>query len=269
MDGELAEKNPLKISAESSICKINLSEFVVKDYKVFCPDNYRVVCQLGELAGGGNFYPNTGTFLIDSNQQCKLVNNFEQLIPRIAKDLGISEEAALEKTVDFFSNSQLHVYPVGVQGKVYRFMNTLQNYIPVSYTVQAVSIAKTTGLTGFKIITQAPLTFVGSCYLGSIFFGYVGSVAGDNMVGVVFNATSYVLSRPMRGVEITLNGLILRPVSNLIGLPLILNGTQEILAGKGISLQEYAKIGLSFERICNSTVVKKATKIYRILRNKD
>lgn len=40
----------------------------------------------------------------------------------------------------------------------------------------------------------------------------------------------------MRGVETTLNDLILGPISNVIGLPLILNGTQEMLAGKGISV---------------------------------
>ena len=72
----------------------------------------------------------------------------------------------------------------------------------------------------------------------------------------------------MRGVEITLNGLILRPISNVIGLPLILNGTQEMLAGKGLSIQEYTKIGIAFERISNSTIVKKGRKVYRIIRNK-
>lgn len=62
-----------------------------------------------------------------------------------------------------------------------------------------------------------------------MFFGYCGSVAVNNLVGSVFNFSSFRLSRPMRGLEITVNGLILRPISNVLGLPLILNGTQEIL----------------------------------------
>lgn len=73
----------------------------------------------------------------------------------------------------------------------------------------------------------------------------------------------------MRGVEITLNGIILRPISNLIGLPLILNGTQEMLAGKGLSIEEYAKIGIAFERISNSNIIRKGKKIYRIILDKD
>lgn len=266
---QLAPVNPFKVSAEDKICKINLSGFSIEDYKLFNPDGYTIICNLGETCNGLNYFPTTSTIVLDSNQQSQLILNFEQLIPNIAKDLGVSQEVALNQTVDFFSNSVLRVEPTGIQGKFYRTMRGLQNYIPFSHTIEALSIVKTAGITGLKVIVQAPLTFVGATYIGAVFFGYAGSVAGDNMVGVALNATSYLLSRPMRGVEITLNGLILRPISNTIGLPLILNGTQEILAGKGLSFQESARIGLAFERLCNSTLVTKATKIYKILRNKD
>jgi hypothetical protein len=73
----------------------------------------------------------------------------------------------------------------------------------------------------------------------------------------------------MRGVELTLNGLILRPISNLVGLPLILNGNQELLDGKGIAVQDYKKIGIAFEKINNSTVVQKVKDIYNILTPKN
>ena len=119
-----------------------------------------------------------------------------------------------------------------------------------------------------RTINQAPLAFVGVTYIGALFFSYCGSVAGNNAVRLVFNSTSFALSRPMRGIEITLNGLILRLISNVIELPLILNGTQEMFAGKGSSIQEYTKIGIAFERISSSAIVKKGRKIYRIIRNK-
>jgi hypothetical protein len=102
-----------------------------------------------------------------------------------------------------------------------------------------------------------------------MFFAYCGSIAGDNPVILLLSSTSFMLSRPMRGLEITLNGLILRPSSNTIGLPLVLNGTQEMLAGKGLSIQEYTKIGIAFERINNLAIFKKAKKIYRIIRDKN
>ena len=41
-----------------------------------------------------------------------------------------------------------------------------------------------------------------------------------------------------------------------------------MLASKGLSIQEYTKIGIAFERISNSTIVEKGRKIYRIIRDK-
>ena len=41
-----------------------------------------------------------------------------------------------------------------------------------------------------------------------------------------------------------------------------------MLNGKGLSIQEYAKIGITFERITNSSVVKKGKKIFKIIRDK-
>lgn len=41
-----------------------------------------------------------------------------------------------------------------------------------------------------------------------------------------------------------------------------------MLAGKGLAIQEYTKIGIAFDRISNSTLVKKTRKIYKIIRDK-
>lgn len=117
-------------------------------------------------------------------------------------------------------------------------MQSTQTFVPMAYTSKAISILKTTGMTVLQIIPQVPLTFVGATYIDALFFGYYGSVAGNNSVGLLLNSTSFLLSRPMRDVEITLNGLIFRPISDTIGLPLVLNGTQEMLAGKRLSIQK-------------------------------
>lgn len=93
------------------------------------------------------------------------------------------------------------VQPTGLQGKIYNAMLYIQNYVPVIYTYKAVTVAKTTGMTGLRIITGAPLTFVGATYLdlGGLVCGYFGTVAGNNTVGTIFNASSYLLTRPMWG----------------------------------------------------------------------
>ena len=266
---QIAIGTPASVPVDKSLCKINISGYSLDNYKTFNPDGYTVLCNLGEVSDGFKYFPKSSKIVLDTGQYSKLVNNFDQVIPNIASDFGITEQAALEKSVDFFADKKVYVQPKGIQGKIYNIINSVQNYVPMAYTTKALSILKTTGATGLNIITKAPLTFVGATYVGSVFFGYFGCIAGDNVAGLILNSTSYILSRPMRGVEVTLNGVLLRPISNVIGVPLILNGTQEVLNGKGLSSEDYAKIGFAFERIVNSTVVKKGKKILKILREED
>lgn len=251
------------------ICKINIAGYSLDNFKTFDPTGYTVLCRLGETCDALNYFPVTSKIVLNVGEQSQLGYNLQNLLPNIAKDLAIPEEAALQTAADFFSDKKVVVQPVGIQGKVYNIMRSAQNYIPMIYTSQAVATIKTTGLTGLQVISQAPLTFVGATYIGALFFGYCGGIAGNNSVGFILNSTSYALSRPMRGVEIVLNGLALRPLSNLVGVPLMLNGTQEMISGIGISVQDYSKVAFAFERLTNSTVVQKIKKIYKVLRAKD
>ncbi len=250
------------------VCKINIAGYSLDNFKTFDPTGYTVLCRLGETCEGLNYFPVTSKIVLDVGEQSQIGSNLQNLFPSIAKDLAISEEDAIQTASDFFSDKQVVVQPVGIQGRFYNIMRNAQNYVPIAYMSQAVSVIKTTGLTGVQIITQAPLTFVGATYVGAQFCGYCGGVFGNSTLGVFFNTSSYVLSRPMRGVEVVLNGLALRPLSNLVGVPLILNGTQEMTSGMGISAKEYSKILLAFDKLMNSTAVKKIKKIYEVFRSK-
>lgn len=265
---QLFGTNPASAAYEQSICKLDISGYLLDNYKIGNLEDYTILCRVSQASDGLSYFPKSSKIVLNTTQPSKFIKNYNQIVPNIANDLGIPQQAARKKYINFFSNKQVTIQPTGLQGKVYRILNSAQNFVPMAYTTEALSILKTTGMSGFSIITKAPLTFVGATYIGSIFFGYCACIAGENSVGIVLNGASFVLSRPMRGVEITLNGLILRPVSNVIGLPLILNGTSEILHGKGLSIQEYTKIGIAFERIANSTLVEKGKKIYRIFRDK-
>lgn len=244
----------------------NISEYLLEDFKTLNTEGYTTLRQLEETCGGLDYFPKTSKIVLDDSQCSQLLYNLDQYVPKLDKTLEISPEAVNEKSIEFFSNKAMVVQPKGIQGIVYKTVMGIQNSVPMHYTYQAVSVIKTTNITGAQIITKAPLTFVGATYIGSVFFGYCGGIAGNTSVGRILNFTSFILSRPMRGVEITLNGLFLGPVSNIIGLPLVLNGTQELLVGKRLPIEEYAKIGASFERITNSNCLKK---IYKIIRNRE
>jgi hypothetical protein len=254
-------------AADTPLYKINIAGFSTDNFKTFNPKKYTILCRLGETCGGLHYFPKTSKIILDSNQQSRLLyaNLETQFLPNVARDLGISEEATFKTSMDFFSDKSVVVQPTGLQDKFYNMMRYTQNSIPMIYTCEAILILKRTGMTGVQIITSAPLTFVGATYVGAIFFGYCGGIAENNSLGAVLNFTSFALSRPMRDVEITLNGLILRLISNIVGLPLILNVTQELLDGKGIAVQDYKNIGVAFERIINSKQFKKIKDIYNFL----
>lgn len=263
------ENCEFSIPLGTSVCKINIAGYSLDNFKTFDPTAYTVLCRLGQTCDGLNYFPATSKIVLNVGQQSQITSNLQNLLPNISKDLMISEEDTIQTLANFFSDKKIVVQPVGIQGKVYHFMRSVQTYIPISYMNQAVGTMKITGLTGVKIITQAPLTFVGATFIGAIFFSYCGGIAGNNTVGLVFNATSFALSRPMRGVEIVVNGLALKPLSNLVGMPFMLNGTQEILYGTGLSVKEYGKVAIAFERLMNSKVVKKIKKIYDLIRDKN
>jgi len=107
---------------ESPICKINISGFSLDNFKTFNSEGYTIICRLGETCDGLSYFHHTSKIILDSNQQSQLFNNFEQLIPNITKDLGISQEAVIEKSIDFFSEKVVVVQPTGIQGKVYNIM---------------------------------------------------------------------------------------------------------------------------------------------------
>ena len=263
------QENYTNMPLEVEVCKINIAGYSLDNFKTFDPTGYTVLCRLGETCDGLNYFPATSKIVLNIGEQSQLGYNFQNFLPNIAKDLAVSEEVAIQTAADFFTDKKVVVQPIGIQGKVYNMMRSAQNYIPMIYTSQAVATIKTTGLTGVQVITQAPLTFVGATYIGALFFGYCGGIAGNNTVGLILNSTSYALSRPMRGVEVVLNGIALKPLSNVLGVPLMLNGTQEMISGIGLSVQEYSKVASAFERLSNSSVVQKIKKIYKIIRSKD
>ena len=201
MTNDLIQPGMLKVPVEPA-CKIDIAGFSLDNYKTFNPEGYTILCRLGETVDGViSYFPDTSKIVIDSNQHSFLVENFEQFIPSLAQDMEVSQATATQKSLDFFSDKQVCVQPVGVQGAVYTTIQSIQNYAPMMHTSRAVSVLKTTGMTGVKIVTGAPLTFVGATYLGAMFFGYCGSLAGNNPVGIICNSASFALSRPMRGIE--------------------------------------------------------------------
>lgn len=261
-----------KLTPES-LKTVNIIGYSLDDFKTINPTGYTILNQVGQTTNGLNYFPASSKIVLDSGQMSSLRYNFQNFekdfLPNLARELGVNQSMALEKTQDFLGKNQIIVQPTGIQGRIYNTMWYGQQTMAMTSVANKVSTLKLMGETGVQIIQGSPMVFVGATYLGSIFFGYCGAVAGNNTIGLVCNVTSATLAYPMKGVEIVLNNLILTPISNVVGLPLMINGTDTVLQGKGISVQNYLQIAASFERITNSTAVRKIRKIHSVLRAKD
>jgi hypothetical protein len=116
------------------VCKINIVGYSLDNFKTFDLTGYTVLCRLGETCNALNYFPVISKIVINIGEQSYLNSNLQNLLPNIAKDLAIPEEAALQITTDFFSDKKVVGQPIEIQVKVYNIMRSAQNYIPMIYT---------------------------------------------------------------------------------------------------------------------------------------
>ena len=117
---QLFTTNKVTVPLEESICKINISGYSLDNYKTFNPKGYTMLYHLGEVSGGFNYFTKSSKIVLDTGQYSRLMNNFEQLVPNIVKDFGITQQAAIEKSIDFF---RIHKLLFNRQGYKENFTN--------------------------------------------------------------------------------------------------------------------------------------------------
>lgn len=99
---QLLTKNKVKVPLGESTFKLNISEYSLDNYKTFNPEGYTMMCHIVEASNGFSYFHKTSKLVLDTRQQSILINNFNQLVPNVAEDFGITQQAAFEKFVDFF-----------------------------------------------------------------------------------------------------------------------------------------------------------------------
>ena len=75
------------------VCKINIVGYSLDNFKTFDSTGYKVLCRLGETCDALNYFPVTSKIVLNVGEQSQLGYNLQNLLPNIAKDLAIPEEA--------------------------------------------------------------------------------------------------------------------------------------------------------------------------------
>jgi len=94
-----------------SICKIDISGYSLDNFRNFNPEGFTMLCHLGEASDGLRYFPKSSQIVLNTSQHSTLIKNFQRFIPNIAEDFEISQEAALQKSIDFFRINKLLLNP--------------------------------------------------------------------------------------------------------------------------------------------------------------
>lgn len=247
---------------------IKIVGFDSNTYAIYDTQNYNILCELQKGCRKVVFYPKANIISLEGIDSCSLVETMDNMVISHSKITGISSEEAEKEILNFFTNKRIVVNPTGFQGKIYNIGRNVQNFVPFIYTVNAISSAKSIGLSGIKVISGAPMTAIGASYVTAVGFQYGSIVCGDNIAGKALGSLSWLFSRPYWAVELVTNGVFLRPLSYSTGIPLVLNATEELVNGYGLNLTDAIKISERASKIVDSGFFKRLANAYSVLFNK-
>lgn len=180
----------------------------------------------------------------------------EVFIKSISQGLNITRKEAIIEISDFFSDKTLLVQPYGFQKYFYKMGTFAQTAGCASMAARTIVMAKAYGASGLQLIQAQPFLVVALPTVGGIFFHGCGQVIGNNTVGRTFNTIGNVLNLPMTLVEMTYNSYLAPLVNRTIGIPTILNYTQQVRLGPGLTFSEAFQFIKSSEKASILKTVK-------------
>jgi len=191
-----------------------------------------------------------GSVYIDGSNTMLLTNSsFEGILDSVNTNLNnlkyvdpILHENLVNDTLSFFSNRKVVILQEGVQGAIYKAGRIAQSYGSTILTVESVMMSRLLGVTGSKVLAGQPLLWVALPTVGGIFFHGMSMIIGNNVAGRSCQTVGNVLLIPMRGSEILINNLLLLPLGKISGIPMILNMTDAINMGPGLSVSDAKKL---------------------------
>lgn len=252
IDGSSSLIKTILLASTTELTTVNLEEFIFDGSSKVCnvlPDSVFSVCnEIQKNCLDFSIVPNTQTITMSDKSFCYLVKNSQDVVEGVSNALQVPHEEAVRAIASFFEQRKILVQQKGAQGLVYKLGTWLQGGGSAIMVGRTVAAAKLAGVSGSQIITSQPLMLVTVPMVGAIFFHGCGVIAGPNIIGKSCNSIAYVLSLPMRGVELTYNVYISPLINATTTIPTILNLTQQLMRGPGLNLTEL-KVLVTSERV--------------------
>lgn len=203
--------------------------------------SYKFCDQISQLCGSFRVMPDTKTFVLDYDGFCKLVSQSDIIISNLSSDLVITNQSAMQKAQNFFSDKNVIVQAEGVHGTLYKIGSYLQSAGSAGVVANTLALAKLAGVSGLQILKAQPYLAVAIPTTGAMFFYGCGAIVGNNIFGKVLITTGDTLALPMKGVEIMWNSYGNPIIQKVFGIPVILNMTQTFKTGPGYTVDEITR----------------------------
>ena len=203
--------------------------------------------QISQHCGTFRIMPDTKTFVIDFDGFCKVVSENNVIINKVASNLVIPQESAIQQAQNFFRDKTVIVQAEGLQGSLYKVGLWFQSAGSAGLVTQTISLAKLAGVSGLQILKAQPYLAIALPTTGAMFFYGCGAIVGNNTFGKALITTGDLLALPMKGFEIMWNSYGNPLIQNVLGIPVILNMTQTFKTGPGYTIDEVVKY-ISFNK---------------------
>lgn len=221
---------------------ISISEYLDK-IDLFKDAKSSIFCDIIKQECVGSVYIDKSNTLVMTNK------SFEGVLDTINENLSnldlvdpVAHSKLVQDTLSFFEQKKVIVTQQGFQGAIYKAGHFAQSYGSTALTVKSVMMSRALGVTGSDVLVGQPLLIVTVPTIGGIFFHAVSMFVGQNAVGKSFQTVGNILLMPMKATELILNNIIFLPVGKFTGVPMLLNMTQTINMGPGLSIEDAKKL---------------------------
>jgi hypothetical protein len=163
-------------------------------------------------------------------------------VQTVGEKLNLNRTDTLNEIANFFEDKTLLVSPTGFQKYLYKVGTFAQTSGSKCMVVRTITIAKSMGVTGIKLIQGQPLMVIALPTVGAIFFHGCGQIIGNNTLGRTCNTIGNILNLPMAFTELCYNTYIAPTLNSTFGIVTILNYTKQAQRGPGLDLKEAVQL---------------------------
>lgn len=187
------------------------------------------------------YYEATNTLTLTDKDMCYMVENITDYMHRFEEAYNLSEFEGAHSHLDFLKSKRLMIQPTGVAKLVNKYGNLVEIYGSTGHAYRITMMSRVTSISGSSLVSLYPMILVSVPTVGGLFFMSLSRITTSiPIMSQTSEALGNVCLLPLKGTEVVLNNLLIRPISEkLLGTPVMVNFTSTLSNGPGFVMEKY------------------------------